>query len=157
MNRKLLLLVLFVLMSCGTQKVLPIEQVTDSVSVIFKESVIYKDTIIYVEVPAESDRTILPDTDTSRLETSIAESEAWVSNGKLNHTLKNKSDVSLPKIISIPIYLKSKESEHIANNVVVKEIEKELTKWQQLRLTLGTILLISVAVLIAYKIVKVFV
>lgn len=156
MDRHISLILLLVLVSCGTQKAIPMESAKDSVSVIIKESVVFRDSIIYVEVPAETDNAILPDTDTSRLETSIAESQAWVAEGKLNHTLRNKPDMSIPKIVSIPVYLKSKETEHLASNLAIKEVkvEKELNKWQIFRMMLGTIALIAIGVWLILKILK---
>lgn len=155
MNRHIPLLLLL-LVSCGTQKALPMESAKDSVSVIIKESVVYRDSIVYVEVPAETNKAILPDTDTSRLETSIAESEAWMAEGKLSHTLRNKSDMRIPKIVTMPVYLKSRETEHLATNVTTKEVEveKELNKWQIFRMMLGTLTLIAVGVWLLLKILK---
>ena len=135
---------------------MPIEIIKDSISVVVKESVVYRDTIIYVEVPAESDKAILPDSDTSRLQTSVAESEAWVSKGKLNHILKNKPDLRIPKIVTMPIYLTTTKTEHLANNIITKEVEveKELTQWQVFRMMLGTVVLIAIGVWLLFIIIK---
>lgn len=141
------------LVSCGAYKRLPIAEQKDSVSVVIKERVIVKDSLIYVEVPAESESVIIPDTDKSRLETSLAQSEAWVAEGQLHHTLSNKPDVRLPKVLSIPVYLRSEETKSLAQKVVVKEIEKDLNAWQSFRMVLGTILLILIFV---WGVVKLF-
>lgn len=156
MDKHILLLLLPFLVSCGAQKAIPMESAKDSVSVVIKESVVFRDSIVYVEVPAETDKAILPDTDTSRLETSIAESEAWVTEGKLNHTLRNKPDIRIPKIVTLPVYLKSKETEHLASNVITREVEveKELNKWQIFRMMLGTLTLIAIGVWLLFKILK---
>ena len=149
MNRNLLLLLLLLLLfGCGTQKAIPVETAKDSVSVVVKESIIYKDTIIYVEVPAESDKALLLDCDTSYLETSVAESYAWVEEGKLSHILKNKPDLRIPKIVTLPIYLKNTETEHLARKVITQEIEveKALTNWQIFRMMIGSIVLIIFSV-----------
>ena len=142
------------LVSCGAYKRLPIAEQKDSVSVVIKERVIVKDSLIYVEVPAESESVIIPDTDTSRLETSLAQSEAWVSAGQLNHTLRHKSDVRLPKIVSIPVYLRSEETKSLAQKVIIKEVEKDLTTWQSFRMTLGTLFIIGVIVLLLFMLFK---
>lgn len=156
MDRHILLLLLPMLVSCGTQKSIPMESAKDSVSVIIKESVVLRDSIIYVELPAEADKAILPDTDTSRLETSIAESKAWVAEGKLNHTLRNKADIRIPKIVDIPVYIQWKETEHLSRNVILKEVEveKQLNKWQIFRMMLGTISLIAISIWLTLKILK---
>lgn len=156
MGKSICLLLLLVLISCGTQKAIPMESAKDSVSVIIKESVIYKDSIVYVEIPAEADKVIVADTDTSHLETSVAESEAWVIDGKLNHTIRNKPDMRIPKIVNLPIYITSKETEHISSNVITREVEveKELNKWQIFRMMLGTVCMIAIGVWLLFKILK---
>lgn len=156
MDKYISLLLLPLMVSCSIHKSIPMESAKDSVSVVIKESVVFRDTVIYVEVPAETDKAILPDTDTSRLETSVAESEAWVSKGKLNHTLKNKPDQRIPKIVTMPIYLKSQQTEHLASNVTIKEVEveKELNKWQIFRMMLGTVALIAIIVWLLFIILK---
>lgn len=142
------------LVSCGASKRLPIAEQKDSVSVIIQERVIVKDSLIYVEVPAEAESAILPDTDTSRLETSLAQSEAWVSNGQLNHTLRHKEDVKLPKIISIPVYLRSEETKSLAQKVIIKEVEKELNSWQSFRMSLGSLVIIVIGVYFLFMLCK---
>ena len=142
------------LVSCGAYKSLPIAEQKDSVSVVIKERVIVKDSLIYVEVPAEAESAIIPYTDTSRLETSLAESEAWVSNGQLNHTLRHKEDVRLPKIVSIPVYLRSEEAQSLSQKVIIKEVEKDLTSWQSFRMTLGGLVIIVVVLYFLFMLCK---
>lgn len=142
------------LVSCGASKRLPIAEQKDSVSVVIHERVIVKDSLVYVEVPIESESVILPDTDTSRLETSLAQSEAWVSNGQLNHTLRHKEDVRLPKIVSIPVYLRSEETKSLAQGVIIKEVEKELNSWQSFRMSLGSLVIIAFGVYFLFMLCK---
>ena len=142
------------LVSCGASKRLPIAEQKDSVSVVIHERVIVKDSLVYVEVPVESESVILPDTDTSRLETSLAQSEAWVSNGQLNHTLRHKEDVRLPKIVSIPVYLRSEETKSLAQGVIIKEVEKELNSWQSFRMSLGSLVIIAFGVYFLFMLCK---
>lgn len=154
MSRFLCVICCFLLASCGAYKRLPIAEQKDSVSVIVMERVIVKDSLIYVEVPAEAESAILADADISRLETSLAESEAWVADGKLHHTLKHKPDVRLPKMISIPVYLRSEETKSMAQKTIIKEVEKDLTSWQSFRMTLGTIVFILVLVFLVLWLVR---
>lgn len=149
----MLALLLLMLVSCGAYKRLPIAEQKDSVSVVIKEKIIYKDSIVYVEVPAESSSAVLADSDTSHLETSLAQSEAWVAEGQLHHTLSHKPDARLPKLMAIPVYLRSEETKSIAEKVIVKEVEKDLNAWQSFRMVLGTILLIFILV---WGVVKLF-
>ena len=155
-NKVILASLLFVVAGCGAYKRLPIAEQNDSVSVVIQERVIFKDSLVYVEIPTESESAILPDTDTSRLETSLAQSEAWVAGGQLNHTLRHKPDVRLPKIISIPVYLRSEETKSIAERIIVKEVEKDLTTWQSFRMTLGNLFIICVIVLLFFMLVRKF-
>ena len=153
-NKVILASLLFLVAGCGAYKRLPIAEQKDSVSVVIQERVIYKDSLVYVEVPAESESAILPNTDTSRLETSLAQSEAWVAGGQLNHTLRHKPDVRLPKLISIPVYLRSQETEKLAQRVVVKEVEKQLNSWQSFRITLGNLTLVVIGLWLLIKVIK---
>lgn len=142
--------------SCGAPKVAMTTDVQkDSVSVVIKESVIYRDTTIYVEVPVEVIKEILPDTDTSHLETSLAISEAWVNAGKLNHTLTHK-DAKIEQTIPVPHT--QKDSVTVSIKEVVKEVpvevEKPLNAWQSFRMSLGTIALIAFALWAVIKILK---
>lgn len=142
-------MVLLICLSCGAPNVAMTTDVQkDSVSVIIKESVIYRDTIIYIEVPVEVDRAVLPDTDTSLLETSLAISQAWVNSGKLHHTLTHKEDAGLEKKISIKDKSVVRDSviRSYQRDVVEKEVEKPINKWQQFRMTLGSLVLIAVSV-----------
>ena len=139
--------------SCATQKMaITTDEQKDSVSVVIKESVVYRDTIIYVEVPVEVDRVVLPDSDTSHLETSIAVSEAWVADGKINHTLENKRK-SLSYAVSLPEYMKEIGVKHTSKELLIKEIEveKELNSWQNFRMTLGTITMIIGTLVVLIK------
>lgn len=152
-------LALLICYSCGAPKVAMTTDVQkDSVSVVIKESVIYKDTIIYVEVPVEVIKEILPDTDTSHLETSLAISEAWVNAGKLNHTLTHKEDAKIQQAISVPEKHTQKDSVNVSIKEVVKEVpvevEKPLNAWQSFRMSLGTIALIALALWAVIKILK---
>ena len=77
MGSKILQLVAasFVVTSCATPQVM-LEQ-RDSTVVHIKDSVIFRDSTILVPVPMGEDKAKLPDTDTSFLQTSVAESEAF--------------------------------------------------------------------------------
>ena len=86
-----MLAMLAIVAGCGPAKKV-METQKDSVAVVIRDSTIFRDSIIYVKVEAEKDSVVLPDTDTSRLATRYAESEAYVSNGQLHHSLRNKSE-----------------------------------------------------------------
>jgi ADP-glucose pyrophosphorylase len=149
---------LLICFSCGAPKVAMTTDVQkDSVSVVIKESVISRDTTIYVEVPVEVVKEILPASDTSHLETSLAVSDAWVNAGKLNHTLIHK-DVKIEQNLPIPEKHSQKDSVVVSIQEIVKEVpvevEKKLTYWQRMRMTLGDLAMIAIAVWSVFIIIK---
>ena len=87
--------------ACATPRVVQDYQ-RDSTVVEVRDSLILRDSVIFVEVPKESDKAILPDADTSRLETSLALSEAWVNEGRLYHTLRNRQGALIPIEVKVP-------------------------------------------------------
>lgn len=147
------------LTSCGASQKMPVEYVSDSTTVVIQEKVILKDTTIYVEVPVEVERVVLPETDTSHLETSLALSEAWLADGQLHHTLRHKNNVALPKIITLPNYVRNETTTNKLQKVVIKEIEieKPLNWWQNLTITLGTIVLIVLLMWGIFKGIKAYI
>lgn len=91
------------LIGCGSLKQVPIKDnntITIRDSLIIRDSTRLVDSIIYVEIPKEKVMDIISQIDTSRLETSIAQAEAYVDTTSLMiiHTLENK-DTALPERI----------------------------------------------------------
>lgn len=156
MNRKHVLPIMaFMVASCGPAKVVQDYQ-KDSVVTVVKDITIYRDSIIYVKIEAEKDSAVLPDTDTSRLCTRFAESEAYVSNGQLHHSLRNKSEALIPIETKIPItiHFESKATIRDKRTVEVVEVEKQLSRWQKFIQALGYGVLIAVILWIAKKFIR---
>lgn len=156
MNRKYVLPIMaFMVASCGPAKVVQDYQ-KDSVVTVVKDTTIYRDSIIYVKIEAEKDSAVFPDTDTSRLSTRFAESEAYVSNGQLHHSLRNKSDALIPIETKIPItiHFESKATIRDKKTVEVVEVEKQLSRWQKFIQALGYGVLIAVILWIAKKFIR---
>lgn len=156
MNRKYVLPIMaFMVASCGPAKVVQDYQ-KDSVVTVIKDTTIYRDSIIYVKIEAEKDSAVLPDTDTSRLSTRFAESEAYVSNGQLHHSLRNKSEALIPIETKIPItiHFESKATLRDKRTVEVVEVEKQLSRWQKFIQALGYGVLIAVILWIAKKFIR---
>ena len=156
MNRKYVLPIMaFMVASCGPAKVVQDYQ-KDSVVTVIKDTTIYRDSIIYVKIEAEKDSAVLPDTDTSRLSTRFAESEAYVSNGQLHHSLRNKSEALIPIETKIPItiHFESKATLRDKRTVEVVEVEKQLSRWQRFIQALGYGVLIAVILWIAKKFIR---
>lgn len=144
MNRiAILLSLLFIsvaVSSCGVKRYIPIENSQkDSVIIHVKDSVIYRDSIIFVQVPKESTSAILASSDSSHLETGIAESDAWVEDGQLHHTLRNKHEQLQPISVNIPYKVHSTEEKRLklATKTIIQEVEKELSWWQVLWIRTG--------------------
>lgn len=145
----------FMVASCGPAKVVQDYQ-KDSIVTVIKDTTIYRDSIIYVKIEAEKDSAVLPDTDTSRLSTRFAESEAYVSNGQLHHSLRNKSEALIPIETKIPItiHFESKATLRDKRTVEVVEVEKQLSRWQKFIQALGYGVLIAVILWIAKKFIR---
>lgn len=137
-SRFIIVSMLAIVAGCGPAKKV-METQKDSVAVVIRDSTIFRDSIIYVKVEAEKDSVVLPDTDTSRLSTRYAESEAYVSKGQLHHSLRNKSEALIPIETKIPItiHFESKATIRDKRIVEVVEVEKQLSLWQKFIQMLG--------------------
>lgn len=156
MIRKSLLTVAVVAMvSCGPARVVQDYQ-KDSVVTVIKDTTIFRDSIIYVRIEADKESAIIPDTDTSRLRTRYAESEAYVKDGQLHHSLRNRSEALIPIETKIPItiHFESKATIRDKRIVEVVEVEKQLSKWQRFIQALGYGVLIAVILWIAKKFIR---
>lgn len=147
-----------VLSGCAVQKVAQDYQ-RDSIRVETIERTIYKDSLIYVPVPSGESSAVLPDSDTSRLETLLAESDAFVKNGQLHHSLKNRQDAILPVEIKLPQIVRQEQSYLIRDRKVVEvvEVEKQLSKWQTFLQTLGGGALAAVVLWLLVRIGQLFI
>jgi hypothetical protein len=123
--------------SCGPAKMMTEQH--DSVIIHVRDSVVFRDSVILVPVPEGSDKANLPDTDTSYLSTGIAESTAYVKDGQLHHSLRNKSEAIIPIEVKIPERIRSEEKglTRYLKTVERVEVEKELSRWQRFIQSLG--------------------
>lgn len=119
---------------------------------------IVRDTIVFVQLPVESGANILPEADTSFLQTSIAESQAFVKNGQLYHTLRNRSEALLPVRVQYYDRVRSEKIARLAwhNAVETVEVKRQLSRWQNFIMTLGYAVLIVAVAWLAWKLVKMF-
>lgn len=149
-----LALALLALTSCGTAATLTEQR--DSLVIHVRDSIAYRDSIIYVPVPEGGDKAKLPDTDTSFLQTSVAESEAYVRDGVLHHSLRNRSEAIIPIKVSIPERIHSEERglTRYLKEVQRIEVEKELSRWQRFLQSVGWSALIAGALWLAMKLAK---
>lgn len=80
------------LCSCGPIKEIPVQTVE---KIEYRDSLIYVHDSIEIPVPYEKIVEVIPDIDTSYLETSLAKSTAYLDNGsrRLHHTLEQKGTI----------------------------------------------------------------
>ena len=124
----------------------------DSTSV----NVTVRDSLIYVPVPLEKDQVIAHIGDTSKLETSIAQSTAYIGNdGFLYHSLENKSKERLPAIVPITTKVIYAGVSHIEAHTLTKyvEVEKPLSGWKlfQIRAFWWLLLALGAALLYIFR------
>lgn len=155
MNRSLILAMAApaLLVGCATPGKVINEQ-RDSIVIHVRDSIAYRDSIILVPVPEGSDASRLPDTDTSHLETRVAESTAFVKDGILHHSLRNRSEAVIPIAVKIPerIHTEEKGLTRYLKTVERVEVEKELSRWQRFLQSIGWSVLIAGAAWLAWKI-----
>lgn len=139
--------ILFLLCSvtgCACLRRCPVAEQRDSTVIHYIDSVRIRDSLVLVDIPRESSsrETIAAPSDTSHLETSVAESDAWVdTTGRLHHTLDNKSGEKLPVIV--PVYDRVRSTDKAISHTITitREVEKPLSWWQRCFITLGKVFL----------------
>ena len=91
-NIILIIFAICVLCGCSTIKEIPVNNVT---KIEYRDTTIYVRDTILVEVPKQVVSEVLPDIDTSYLETSVAKSTAYLDKDrrKLHHTLEQTGEV----------------------------------------------------------------
>lgn len=139
--------------SCGTCVHLPPKDETiskDSSAVHHKDSVqitdqtTVRDSLMNIPIPTEQSTANNQLQQPSHLETSVAESDAWVDSTGLHHTLRNKSETSLQAHVPVTEHTHTEEHFHQQDSTAVSssehnhteyvEVEKELTWWQAFRI-----------------------
>ena len=143
---------LSLVVSCAAPKVV-LEQ-RDSTVINIKDSIRFRDSLVLVPIPEGADKSKMPDTDTSCLQTSVAESEAFVKDGVLHHSLRNRSEAVIPIRITIPERIRTEERglTRYLKQVERIEVEKELSRWQRFLQGLGWTALIAVVLWIINKV-----
>lgn len=118
MKKVVIFIVAALLMGCAKTIYVPVQGEN---KIEYRDSIIHIKDTVRVEIPKEVVKEVIPQVDTSRLETSIAYSEAYLDtiNKKLTHTLKNKEkalNVKLDTIVMVEYVNKYIEK------VVVQEV-----------------------------------
>lgn len=123
-------IILFSIASCGSIKQVAVTDKTETIlrdSLILKDSTRYIDSIIYVNVPREKVMDIISSIDTSYLETSVAESIAYIDTNSLMiiHSLENKDTVLKERIVYKDRYI-TKTQMVYRDSVQIKEVPVEV-------------------------------
>ena len=146
----ILAILILALSACGPAKPLTQSQ-RDSVVVHIRDSIFMRDTIIMAPIPPESGNNILPDTDTSFLQTSLAESRAYVADGRLHHTLRNRSERLQPVSVQYRDRARALIQVGIHQKTDIVEVEKDLSWWQRFQIAVGRLALIAGLLWLAWK------
>ena len=133
------------LTACGTVRpVLSQDSTKVEVKVVEK---LVRDTA-WVELPVIVEKVATLDT-ASVLENKYAKSEASVSAGVLHHSLATKPVREPVKVERVEVVRDSLVYRDRVQTVTV-EVEKKLTWWQDLKLKVGGMALLAIALLVAY-------
>ena len=147
-----LLLLLAAASACSVVR--PVIQPTDSTRVEVRyETVTVHDTA-YVDLPVIVEKIQTLDT-TSTLENDYAKSEATVTAGILSHSLETK-----PAQLPVPVEkeIVYRDSIVFRDRVVteVKEVERQLTFWQQFKMKAGVAAMILTVLYAIYLLIKLY-
>lgn len=132
MDTKRLATLILLLVTCSCSPKI-YEVIKTETKIEYRDSLIYRDTTIYVTLPVESSVSYVPLNDTSHVETSLAESDAWVDTTGLHHNIKNKDrdiGVTVPVITHVIV-----DQAHTSKDTITPVYtERKLTWWQQFRI-----------------------
>ena len=145
MNKYLPLLLLFAASACGTVRMLPVQ---DSTQVEVRTEVRTVHDTAFVELPVIVERVSTLDT-ASVLENKYAKSAVSVSGGVLHHSLETKP---AREPVSVEKQIVYRDSLVYRDRIVTEtvEVEKKLSWWESLKLKVGGLALLAIALLVAY-------
>ena len=145
MKPSAILATMLLLTACGTVRPV-LSQDSTKVEVKMVEKLV-RDTA-WVELPVIVEKVATLDT-ASVLENKYAKSEASVSAGVLHHSLATKPVREPVKVERVEVVRDSLVYRDRVQTVTV-EVEKKLTWWQSLKLKVGGMALLAIALLVAY-------
>ena len=117
-----LLAIATLMLGCATIRPVPV-QTTTQVQTVVRDSVRWKDSTIYVQVPIERYVDVVPVYDTLRLETELAQAEAYVDT--LTRTLKGNIENRKEPFKTIIKY-QDRKVEIRKDSIITKEIPVEV-------------------------------
>lgn len=140
---KRILFLILLLTSCSTIRYVPVETVVTET-----KTEIVRDTIIKWMPPVEKIVNETKDT-TSTVETSLAKSTATVSNGTLHHSIENKKDSIITKIVYKDKIVTKTEYKEVPVEI---EVEKKVVPgWCQWSLGINILVIIGFAIQLYFR------
>jgi hypothetical protein len=152
------------LSSCGVGKH---TQLKDSVNIATRDSIIIKDSVrvidsvIYIQLPKEKVMDIIQQIDTSKLETSLAKSIAYVDTNSLMiiHSLENKDTVISERIVYQErfiekekiVYRDTIETREIPVEVIVEKTKYPKSYWYLLGFAILVVGLTAIRLYLKFK------
>lgn len=133
--------------SCGTIKEIPVQTIE---KVVYRDSLIYVNDTLTIPVPYEKIVEVVPEVDTSYLETSVAKSTAYLDTAKrkLHHTLEQKGSI---KYIHDTVHVVQ-----YVDRIITKDVPVEVEVIKYKRDSLFWVLVGWALLCIAYAIIKIF-
>lgn len=162
MFKGLILLVALTISGCCRQTAAPPsvshQQTTDSIREVIVERIVHVHDSVPVYIPVEIIKTVVPSTDTSKLETSVAKSTAFIDSlGFLHHDLNNKDQaIYAPVDIDVPVSDTTHEEFHNSSqsDTTYINVPAQLTGGQKFLMRCGWVTIGAVLlglILLAYK------
>lgn len=149
-----LLAIATLMLGCATIRPVPV-QTTTQVQTVVRDSVRWKDSTIYVQVPIERYVDVVPVYDTLRLETELAQAEAYVDT--LTRTLKGNIENRKEPFKTIIKY-QDRKVEIRKDSIITKEIpievetiKKVVPRWCWYLLALNVIGVLAIGVWLYLK------
>lgn len=129
----------------------------DSVSVVSTTVTVIRDTTIYIQIPGDTVYTSVPvsNNELSILNTSMATSEAWIRDGKLNHRLEQKDTVVASTLKGALKTTREVESKKEVTHHT--EYINQLTGWQRVQVYLGRFFVLIFVIIILWKLLNIFI
>ena len=133
--------------SCGTVRALPVQD--SSRAEVRVERTVRIDTV-FVQLPEVAERVTVLDT-VSVLENHYAKSEAVVSAGQLSHSLELKP-ARVP--VAVPAETVVRDSLVWRDRVVEKEVERQLSSWERVKMGVGGYACVLLVVLLILSVIQ---
>jgi hypothetical protein len=117
-----------------------------------QDSIVFFPMIIPVPIPAEETASEVPVSDTSEIKTSVAESKAWVEDGRLHHNMRNLSDQMIHVEINVPKHISIQKE--FLTRTAIEEVEKELSWFQKTLMYAGGVALAALLGISGFKLIR---